>query len=427
MPQASLRIAAALLALLIAPRLSVAEPTVRFAQITDAHIIDAPFKEWDKNGKRKDDYAENKRALQWAVDEINRRNCIGPKFDFVVFTGDLGLEYVKGAQRNDGIEVPLKTAVAEFAAVIEGSEVSQWLIVPGNNDLPDEDPKNIHVFHDYVSELNAALKLKGKVDIRDLGPQDPPATQPATFQKGNCLFVGFDNSSFKKDFGAGQVDCVSRLVQLVPQDMKNVYVFCHIPDTDDPFDDGSGNLKAAWNVDPATHNVWTTFVNRPQVKRVFAGHFHSADRWRYTDLNWTRKGPGLPIGLEKLQVCPPLAIKFQVGSKETARGFRDVSVYGDTGQVASEIVWYEGGNVALPLAAPTGSSTRKCLIVSPGTIVWLFISTAAFWLLFALGVHLARRFSDNPNTGIIWLLCFSGITAAGATVVLIALLALGLK
>ena len=62
---------------------------IRFAQITDVHIIEAAV-----NDTTKGDSARNLRGFEWAVDEINRRGEAGPAYDFVAFTGDLPLEAV---------------------------------------------------------------------------------------------------------------------------------------------------------------------------------------------------------------------------------------------------------------------------------------------------------------------------------------------
>jgi hypothetical protein len=60
---------------------------IRFAQISDAHVYE--YKNKDTDSK-----PENERGLRWVIDEINRRNESGPKYDFVVFTGDLNLEVI---------------------------------------------------------------------------------------------------------------------------------------------------------------------------------------------------------------------------------------------------------------------------------------------------------------------------------------------
>ena len=48
------------------------------------------------------------------------------------------------------------------------------------------------------------------------------------------------------------------------------------------------------------------------------------------------------IRLNKLSLCPPVAVKNQVNAPQGgARGFRDVTVRNDTGDVVSRLVWLD--------------------------------------------------------------------------------------
>lgn len=60
--------------------------SIRFAQITDAHIFDDGWK--DGREKALQEIADDRRAMKWSLEEINRQTSSGAKIDFVVFTGD---------------------------------------------------------------------------------------------------------------------------------------------------------------------------------------------------------------------------------------------------------------------------------------------------------------------------------------------------
>ena len=67
--------------------------------------------------------------------------------------------------------------------------------------------------------------------------------------------------------------------------------------------------------------------------------------------------PRLPsIRLQKLSLCPPIAVKNQVNPRQGgARGFRDVTIGNDTGDVESRLVWFQelpGRPAAIPPEPP---------------------------------------------------------------------------
>src|SRR5215467_558765 len=65
---------------------------VTFAQLTDAHIFGEGWKQPTAEALR--EAADDRTALDWAIQEINRLVSSGTRIDFVVFTGDLGLQNV---------------------------------------------------------------------------------------------------------------------------------------------------------------------------------------------------------------------------------------------------------------------------------------------------------------------------------------------
>src|SRR5262249_8675855 len=101
---------------------------------------------------------------------------------------------------------------------------------------------------------------------------------------------------------------------------------------------------SAWTVSQQVRDAWTGIISRTCVRRVFAGHFHSELHQVYVDRNWAMplrdsyQYP--PESFEKLLVCPPIAGKLQLQHEDQARGFRDVTIDGTSGDVTSTIVWF---------------------------------------------------------------------------------------
>jgi 3',5'-cyclic AMP phosphodiesterase CpdA len=336
--------------------------TIRFAQITDAHIFDSEGKA--KGGALADSRGENERGLRWAIDEINRRDAAGPGYDFVVFTGDFGLEKLAHPVLGD-LDRELDRAAEQFAAFLDRSNVRTWLMVPGNNDLVKEDPRTIKNFHTFISLLQA--KVGSRKSIRDFAPQGTPEAD-AVYSLANCHFFGFDNASFKSNadksntnvFEPYHRDCLKRLDKNLKASRKAwevdtnnrtnffAYIFCHIPNVYDPHDNPQGNRVLTWWVHDSVRDDWGPIVKATYVKGVFAGHLHDFNRKKYECLDWTRNPPvNCPAAnLDKLLICPPIAVKYQMDKEQgqRARGFRDVHIDTKTGEIIkskSEIAWLD--------------------------------------------------------------------------------------
>jgi hypothetical protein len=391
----------------------VSGQTIRFAQLSDAHV-------YDSKNDDKDSQPENEQGFRWAIDEINRRNEVGPKFDFVVFTWDLNLETIlklipslnnlsekhgkrydelfadlernfkpdKNLQFAQEIDDRLHEPVRQLSDFLNKSDVKIWIFLPGNNDLMDEMPVTIYCYHRLLRLLQQ--ELGSRKTFLDFAPVNDTH---ASLVLGNCHFFGLDNSSFKNNNTTNYFDQVEGAQKRILSQLKDeversrptassansdpkyyAYIFCHIPDVSDPYLDSlthqellkkldsPGNRKSegpysrsAWTVTDETRGIWNKIIECESLKGVFAGHFHSHTRSQYQSLDWV-KSPEYPsIRTNKLLICPPIAIKDQVKAPQKARGFRDVAVNNDTGAVTSGIVWLEESSQAhqgVPPARP---------------------------------------------------------------------------
>jgi hypothetical protein len=371
-----------------------AHAQINFVQITDPHIFDDVNEE---DGSRLNDKA----ALASFVEKINQRVAemnaekTGP-YSFVVVTGDLGLEQLlKGIEENERRN-KLRSAAVELASIIGLSKVETWLFVPGNNDLLDEVPGNIKYYHAFIEELTEAVKgAENKITIVDLCAQKDPATaKKPFFQSGGFAFIGFNDASFKNsDDTSNASTSVGRAMridenfnvqlssvadvsrQLEDKDITHAYIFYHIPEIDDPYfvtlkdEDapiktrytnrnatGGPYLYSSWFVKSEVREKWNNIVLNPKVKGLFAGHFHDNKRSTYESLAWLRTDHYVSGTLEKLHVCPPLALKKQKGKEEQARGFQEVYLDQD-GNVSTRIFWFGQGGWNLNTALATAETT----------------------------------------------------------------------
>ncbi|MGA8763351.1 MAG: hypothetical protein WB562_10845, partial [Candidatus Sulfotelmatobacter sp.] len=288
----------------------------------------------------------------------------GAKIDFVVFTGDLGLEFVRRpsdpvcpkpnttpdepgdaadagtsnviakppplddfqkAQENGWIKLySFERAASKIADEFSRLSVPVVYFLPGNNDLVGEDPCDLQRYKDFVALIGQDIPRRSPRIV------DLTAAQPPPEIHGFSL-LGLNSASFK-DSDNYLVTCATKLQPGCPQyEMSQLQpatpalasaplylVFTHVPYLKDPY-----YGTPSWRKFPADSlSAWKLAVGA-NVAGIFAGHFHDPRRFLYA----TRSdGTGLSVPgdddiARKTWVAPPLALKTQEKSSVTARGF----------------------------------------------------------------------------------------------------------
>ena len=327
--------------------------TVRFVQITDAHIYDDGWKLPVADAMRQ--AADDRDALTWAIGEINAQVKGGQRVDFVMYSGDLGLQNVDFA----GTQCPvlptglqpglppfeLRGAVDEMAQVFESLTVPQVYVTPGNNDLEDEKVEDAGRVDCFVGELQKRMTAdKSKVTVTMLNPTDG-------FVMGGVRFLALDTAMFKDHAnyeafcstppsqGANrQQGCpqhqMRTLDAAIQASKEPVAVFIHVPDLKDPY-----RKTPSWDVADVVRTPWADDVCSAKVLGVFAGHFHDANR-DYYGVPSTVLATKDCVGA-KTFVTPPLALKNQIGKVPQARGLMSVEI-DDAKTVTVAVTWYPG-------------------------------------------------------------------------------------
>lgn len=216
-------------AVLLLAVLSVAcnrQPDLVFAQLTDLHLFDAGK---SRGGKEPDveELKSTKEALAWALAELAR----GENLDFVAITGDFGLELVGPYWEEESARV-----VARDLAQVPAKAI---LFLPGNNDLLDEDFRDLHRYRRFVDRLAAELGGHGKkvVDLSQAG-----------FEARGVWVFGLESATFKNgcqktsasacaDAYRYQDDEMARLAKAVAAapPAAPTLIFTHVPDLLDPY------------------------------------------------------------------------------------------------------------------------------------------------------------------------------------------------
>jgi hypothetical protein len=352
---------------------------VRFAQITDLHIFE--------DSKREHESEISASDFDISIKKINRiskalkENLKGP-LDFVLLSGDIGigkllkLEPMTEGEGNIPVEKDGKTykltkdmgkwnkAKESIAEIIKDSSVKKWLIVPGNNDLYDEQHNTVPFFSEFIKELQEMPEVKASglsiVDFRlDASQKAQPQSLPGMYRVNDLLFVGWDNSFFKNNYSVKRFVGVDhklipinqtaeyQSVQKLSRNLKTsrakyAYVFYHVPEIDDPYmvpfdEKKGGNVVSnrlqeaaaispvfangiypysAWTVPLSTRRAWENLVTNkmfraPLIKGLFAGHFHDHQRKTYESTSWLKTKDYKSEILEKLYIAPPVSVKHQ--------------------------------------------------------------------------------------------------------------------
>lgn len=152
---------------------------VTFVQWSDPHLFDAGAAR-EREGIE-EEQLDNWSALHWAVMQTNRLVLEDHrKIDFVVISGDFGLYNVKiedlpdfkygagtstvetncqhDAREGPGTPVSMAEAADLVARELRALMVKKVYLVPGNNDLCDEDPRNRYRYAEFVLRLKKAIQ-----------------------------------------------------------------------------------------------------------------------------------------------------------------------------------------------------------------------------------------------------------------------------
>jgi 3',5'-cyclic AMP phosphodiesterase CpdA len=329
--------------------------SVTFIQITDAHIFDSDAKETAMRG-----YAaqlDNNGSLGWAILSINKLVASGKRIDFVVFTGDFGLEKTDCGGNKVSNPIHCADAITRATTYFRAALVKKILIVPGNNDVPGEDPgeQALAAYDVFVQGVSGELK-----SLRPPSGESPPDLIDLQKQNelvnGICI-LGLDSSTFKNTNPKGKPGDRSetnrnhqeKILQALGKSLQDCHpgiVVTHVPNLEDPFRE-NGIIKRAWNLDPSPAKMWQDLITNSDLLAVFAGHFHDPRRNIYMhDYSWASQPPGRVEG-EKTWIAPPLAVKFQSRAKPQARGLLVATVTA-AGAVTAVPMWFEFADAGGP-------------------------------------------------------------------------------
>jgi len=376
---------------------------VTFVQWTDPHVFDAG-KGRTGEGVREEEL-DNWAAFHWAVLQTNRMVLTEHRdIDFVVITGDFGLENVllsnetkrtscpgdKPSQEGPIPTVPIAAAADEVARELDALLVKRVYLVPGNNDLACESPKDLPRWTQFVTALQQDLadrdQNRNKAANMPKKPNTATAVEVVDLTSiadapviNGISLLGLDSAYFKDHEidrnkkkpatvnSAGKlaitkdIDPASKLIQndadaAIPKEIERIskqiqpggsyLVFTHVPDLNDPI-----GRSPAWKLSVKESRNWKNNVlDESAVLGVFAGHFHIAKRDMYPQ-NFPDKDKIADANTAvKVWLAPPLAEKYQWRSppEETARGMLLVSVNADgqtrvsaiDGDVKASAMWF---------------------------------------------------------------------------------------
>jgi 3',5'-cyclic AMP phosphodiesterase CpdA len=367
---------------------------LRFAQVTDMHIFDAGYKCFAPDVQT--EYAENLKAFEWAIAEINKENKEKP-IDFVAMTGDLGIENLAlpgeaarklprppnsncnprtAISNNYGPVSPLTLEQGASATtdLLLKLEVPAIYIVPGNNDIRDESRSDLKRYKAFIQAL--AAKMPGRiVDLTENSSASPSGEVVNGYR-----LIGVDSASFKptdEERNAGPAkaadpiaDCddphpssdisvarqkeLERVRLLMSKSTAPALLFTHVPDLIDPYpprqknDSGTCLQRSAWVLNDKAITAWKDVVGSASLVSVFAGHFHSIDANLYGRANANAMGSA-----GNVYVAPPLAMRLQWTSPKPQRGFMLVTVEGRT--VKPELRMYPAVNCCDPGGGMSGT------------------------------------------------------------------------
>jgi hypothetical protein len=390
---------------------------ITFVQLTDAHIFDEGWKQSTVEALR--EAADDRTALHWAVQEINRLVSSGTEVNFVVYTGDLGLQNVDFPRDSNCKALPLQLEpglppfTLQFAVNEVATELNQLLVrtiyfLPGNNDLKGEDVtdrrydcfltllKNSLLSSPQRLEL-AALRADGSVNVDGI---NLVGLNTASFKAMNNYERACSNLTSAKSPALLRQACPQPQIESLRKLVKGsaaapTLLFTHVPDLKDPY-----RRTPAWDIKAQLRKTWEDAACSPSVIGIFAGHFHDSDRALYGNVSGTGNLALSKCVAEKTRVAPPLALKNQIGKMPQARGFLLATV-SETNAVRTEVRWFTPAATSqnqpgAPGATKKWFGIRRGLLFAIGLIALLALIAALIWSRRARATALKRRKGLKP-------------------------------
>ncbi len=377
------------------------EKRLGFAQLTDAHIFDDGWKQPTPDALR--EAASDRTALEWAITQINQAISSGTRIDFIVYTGDLGLQNVDFPAASACHALPLDVepglpastlawAVNDLATELDRLTVRRVFFVPGNNDIENENVTDVR-FGCFMAALgNRVRSLSHPLEIEAL-------TADRAIAINGFRIAGLNSASFKNstnyrlacshapsDPAGAQIlaqACpepqMAALNRLTAADSDAPLVlFMHVPDVIDPYfhRQHPDQHKSAWDLAPETRSAWERAACSPNVIGLFAGHFHDFSRSVYGTSPAASGLAYTPCVAQKTWIAPPLALKNQEHASPNARGFLTASI--DGGSVAVLAHWFDDPPIA---AASAPGPMRGFWIALLGLLTGGAIVTLIVFLL----------------------------------------------
>ena len=373
--------------------------TITFAQLSDAHIFDDGWNLATADALRQ--AADDRMALRWAIERINHLVVSGIPIDFVVYTGDFGLQNVDFPADSDcktlhakvepGLPmVPLRWAVNEVATELNQLVVRKLYMVAGNNDIVDENVLDTRRFDCFLSKLQTVThSYSPPLQISGLNADSVVAINgihlaglnSASFKKLLNYDVACSNPPVPAEAAMLREACPVSQMTLLRQfnAARPLVLFTHVPDLKDPY-----RKTPSWEIQPKVRQLWEKEICGASTAVVFAAHFHDADRRIYATTTGTRDLAVSECVAGRTWVAPPLAAKNQVGKSPQARGFllATVSV---TGVQQTQAIWYEP-------SVTTYSHKHPHLSLAIG--LGLFFFLAMGYLILVGRLNLSDRYRD---------------------------------
>jgi hypothetical protein len=285
------------------------EPELTFAHLADAHLFEEGGEQPPPETYRL--ATDNWKALHWSIDRINTLARSGKQIDFVVYTGDLGLENVafsdskacpvKAVGEQEGLPLaPERSASDKLVAELDRLTVRTVFFVSGNNDAPDQVGRDGR-FECFLLRLQEKTQVLNRpLRIQELGPDH-------CFALKGFRLLGLSSAT---------VDKTASLIRAQVPSGEPTLLFTQVPDLNDP-----SRQQPAWDLEPRVRREWENEAGRPNILGIFAGHF--GDSTRHLDGN---SGALKSLALDsavaaKTYLAPPLAVKNQLGKPAAARGF----------------------------------------------------------------------------------------------------------